>query len=100
MKYRLTISGVIEFKEGKDEDIRQLLLDEKSVPRQQLAIQELEEQARDIKIEMRRLPVEEVVTVCRRCQSKHHLTVVPDEEDDRFDDYICHNCDCHFSIDR
>ena len=55
MKYRLTISGVIEFKEGKDEDIRLLLLDEKSVPRQQLAIQELEESAEDIEIHMVRL---------------------------------------------
>ena len=55
MKYQLTVSGTIEFKDGKDEDIRQLLLDEKSVPRQQLAIQELEEQARDIKIEIQEL---------------------------------------------
>ena len=52
MKYRLTISGVIEFKDGKDDDIRLLLLDEKSVPRQQLAIQELEEQAKDVEIYM------------------------------------------------
>ena len=101
MKYRLVVSGTIEFKDGRDESIREMLFGDRKVPAMQrfgVAMQELEEGAEDLKVEMKLL--EEVVTVCPRCQSKHHLTVVPDEEDDRFDDYICHNCDCHFRIDR
>jgi len=53
IKYRLTVSGTIEFHEdGRDEELEGILLDKKGGDRCLLAIQELEESATDLTVTM------------------------------------------------
>ena len=56
MKYRLTISGTIEFPDvDRDQPIRDRLLGLDNGQRFELAIQELEESATDIVVEMKEI---------------------------------------------
>ena len=55
-KYRLTVSGTIEFHEdGRREELEGILLGRKGGDRGMLAIQELEESATDIVVEMKEI---------------------------------------------